>query len=75
MISYPSIYRSQLVDLWGILQCASNYPISSNLIDKANGITVSMNNYNTAYSMMQDYCLQRKTECTVLLMYAVQPFQ
>ena len=50
------------VDLWGILQCCSLFPVSSSTLNSSN-LTVSNSNYNTAYKMMQDYCLQRKTEC------------
>jgi hypothetical protein len=52
------------VDLWGILQCCSNFPNPpSSARLNSNGLTVSIANYNTAYQMMYDYCLQRKTEC------------
>ena len=63
-VSYSiNMIKVSMLDLYHLLQVVSSYPTTKAVMNPTTGMSVTLSNQNTSYTMLQDYCFFNKTLC------------
>jgi hypothetical protein len=63
-VSYSiNMIKVSMLDLYHLLQVVSSYPSTKGVMNPTTGMSITLSNQNTSYTMLQDYCFFNKTLC------------
>ena len=54
-----------IYDIFYLLSIVSSYPSSNGILNPDTQLSVNVSNQNTAFNMMQDYCMNMKQACNI----------